>query len=104
MQSFAAISVNGRIGPKLRVIGNASFLSRHCLHVNALPWEPFPNPNDPPHSHWVLRENSALPVIRRETAILPAVEMIQDAKDQLDKLFRLHISDNWMRNKELGEE
>ncbi|MDJ0824933.1 MAG: hypothetical protein QNJ16_05460 [Rhodobacter sp.] len=98
MSSFSAITFNGRVGPKLRAVGNSAYLLRHCVFVNARPWKTSLDADHPPSNHFVLRENSALPYIRREVD-MPAVHLSDQLDAGVNITFRLVINDNWLPNK-----
>ena len=98
MSSFSAISLNARMGPKVRSIGNSSFSFRHCIHVNCLPWKPRFDPDDPPANFWVFRENSALPLFRGEGGRQHAVELAEATQGEVNSTLHLAIADNWLPN------
>lgn len=98
MSSFAAISLRGIMGPKLRGIGNASFNFRHCVYVDCFPARRTGNFEDRPANFWVYRENSALPVVRVAERAPWAVEISNRAEEFLEGQIRLVIADNWLPN------
>ena len=88
-QSWAAIGLQGQMGPKARIIGNSAHNFRHCVYILSEPVATMPvSPADEGQypNHWLIKENSAFPVVRGSgmTGIIPqTVDLINQFRGRV---------------------